>query len=328
MALGVTGIDANGRVTTGAAVSVSGGVLIPKESAGIGDLIYKNGTSNYVVIGRGTATGSTVTVGSTTYTLWGCIYGFVAGMAMVVAPDAAQVANVAWGSYPANAPYWAGGTPMMRNGKKHTYVQMNTAQNANYITKNDVSQPTDGLLTSAYQSTPLTESTFDSTANAETKKRFGSWKEYIRQTLRVNGAPGTPFGAPMAPSGGTAPSGVKVHEFGRWCGRNYFSSFATTTAGGHCYNYQGSLGNDEKGTWWLPSMFELAELMIDDHLTKVNSNSGRISVSAGLSRWSCVLISAGLAWFYYSSGMSGDLGLSDTSSYLVARPVTLLRLVS
>ncbi len=328
MALTVTGVDANGRVTTGTAVSVSGGVLIPKESAGIGDLIYKNGTSNYVVIGRGTATGSTVTVGSTTYTLWGCIYGFVAGMAMVVAPDASQVASLPWGTYPENAPYWSGGTPIMRNKKKHTYVQMNTAQNANYITKNDVSQPTDGLLTSAYQSTPLTESTFDSTANAETKKRFGSWKEYIRQTLRVNGAPGTPFGAPMAPSGGTAPSGVKVHEYGRWCGRNYFSSFSSSTAGGHCYNYQGSLGNDEKGTWWLPSMFELAELMIDDHLTKVNSNSGRISVSAGLIRWSCVLNSTGYAWHYSDLGMSNGSGLSYTYSYLVARPVTLLKLVS
>ena len=311
---------------TGRVIPKGTNVLIPKENAGIGDLVYKNG-SEIRIIGRGTTGGSSITIGNATYTLYGGIYGFVAGMAMVVAPDDAQVANVTWGSYPANAPYWAGGTPMMRNGKKHTYVQMNTATNAGYITKSDVSQPTDGLLTSAYQATPLTAANFATTANAETLNRFGSWTEYIRQTLRVNGAPGTPFGAPMAPSGGTAPSGVKVHEFGRWCGRNYFSSFATTTAGRHCYNYKGSLGTDAVGTWWLPSMFELAELMIDDHLSKVNANNGIINVSAGLYRWSCVLRSSGAAWLYHGGGMSGHDGLTLSSSDLVARPVTLLKLV-
>ena len=325
MALSVTGINSDGRVATSGAVTISGGILIPKESAGIGDLIYKNGTSDYVVIGRGTATGTTVTVGSTPYTLWGCIYGFVAGMAMVVAPDGAQAGSLTWGSYPTNAPYWSPGTLLMRNGNKTSYyAQMNTAQNSTYITGGS-SAPY--ALESANQATSLSSSSTWSSVDASIRQRYGSWKEYIRQTLRVNGAPGTPFGAPLGPSGGTAPSGVKVHEFGRWMGQNYFSTFATSTAGGYCYAYTGSLGNDAAGTWWLPSMFELGELMIDDHLNKVNSNSGRISVSAGLSRWSSVLYSTGNAWSYYSRGMSYRYGLSYSSFDLVARPVTLLKLV-
>lgn len=318
MALNVS-IQSDGRIGPKAGAWC----LIPPQNAGVGDLVFKNSSGSVRIYGRGTANATTYDG----YTFWGCIYGFVSGMAMIVAPDGAQAGSLTWGSYPSGAPYWSPGTVLMRNGKKTSYyAQMNTSTNQSYITSSGVSQPSDGLLTSAYHATPLTASSFAGSANAETKKRFGSWLEYIRQTLRVNGAPGTPFGAPIGPSGGTAPSGVKVHEFGRWMGMNYFSS-TSYPAGNHCYKYKGSLGVDAEGTWWLPSMFELGELMIDEHLNKVNENSSVLSVGAGLSRWSCVLYSTSGAWIYNDYGMSSNPGLSDSYSYLVARPVTLLKLV-
>ena len=321
MAFDVKGVDSNGRVTTGTATTVSGGVLIPKESAGIGDLIYKNGTSNYAVIGRGTATGSTVTIGSSTYTLWGCIYGFVAGMAMVVAPDAAQVASLKWAT--SSPPSWlnkyyGSGTTLMRNGLKTTdyYAQMNTAQQMS----SDSYRGTAGTNvhpTQAYNGGVMTESTYNSNTN-NVKRFYGTWKEYLRQTLRVNGAPGTCFGAVF--------DGCKVHEYGRYV-TNRIGDDSSYPAAQSCYNYRGSLSNDDKGTWWLPSMFELGELMIDEHLNKVNSNTGRISVSAGVDRWSSVLFSGSLAWSYDYDGMSDPGGVTDSGSSLVTRPVTLLKLV-
>jgi len=315
MGLSVTGFDANGRITPKGT-----NIVIPPESAGIGDLIYKSG-STIKVIGRGTASASSITIGGTTYTLYGCIYGFSSGFAMIVAPNGAET-SAYWATsnsptLPDGTPAYGGSTPLMRNGKKHTYVQMNTARNESYITKNDVSQPTDGLLTSAYQSTPLTAATFAASANAETKNRFGSWEEYIRQTLRVNGAPGTPFGAVAA--------GVKVHEFGRWMTKKlYAQSSSVFPAAKACYEYTGALGTDAAGTWWLPSMYELAELMIDAHLNKVNENSSLLSVSNSVDRWSCVRYSSGSAWFYLNAGMSNGSGFAGAQ--LAVRPVTLLKL--
>ena len=311
MALIVTGVDANGRVTPKGT-----NVVIPPESAGIGDLIYKSSGGVAKVIGRGTASSSSITISGTSYTLWGVIYGFVNGYAMVLAPK--EGGTKQWGSYPTGAPTWGGGTVLMRNGNKATYAQMNTKQNANYI-KGGSTSPV--KLTSAYQATALTGDTdFNAlSATSDIKKHYGSWTEYIRQALRVNGAPGTPFGAVY--------DGCKVHEFGRWMGRTYFSNstnFPTTTAGGYCYAY----GNGG-GEWWLPSMFELGELMIDEHLDKVNENvkadnSYFDSVSAVAGRWSCVLFSSSHAWTYGYFGMSADLGFADT---FAVRPVTLFKLV-
>lgn len=299
MALSITGFDANGRITPRGS-----NVVIPPESAGIGDLIF--GTrSNFKVIARGTASGTTISIGGVSYSLYGCIYGFVNGEAMVVAPNAAETA-AAWGSYPSGAPVFSA-SPAMRNGLKHTYAQMNTARNAGYITGGG-SAP--AQLASAYQATSLTASNFAGSAPADVKKRYGTWWEYIRQTMRVNGAPGTPFGA----VGG----GCKVHEFGRWMGRSYFST-SSMPAGYHCYTY-----NEGGGTWWLPSMFELGELMIDEHLNKVNENSAILSVSVGVGRWSCVLLSSSDAWFYRSAGMSGYYGFTNSQA---VRPVTLFRLL-
>ena len=299
MGLAVTGFDANGRITP-----KGSNIVVPPQSAGIGDLIFKSG-STVKVIARGTASGTSISIGGSTYTLYGCIYGFANGEAMVVAPNAAET-SAAWGSYPSGAPTF-GTSPRMRNGGSHTYVQMNTARNSGYITGGSSAPVT---LGSAYQATSLTSSSFAGSASADIKKRYSTWWEYIRQTMRVNGAPGTPFGA--------VGDGCKVHEFGRWMGRTYFSS-SSYPAGYHCYSY-----NEGGGTWWLPSMFELAELMIDEHLDKVNENSAILSVGNSAVRWSCVCYSSSHAWLYVNYGMSSLTGFS--SSYTV-RPVTLLKLV-
>ncbi len=319
MALTITGFDTNGRI---APKGVN--VVIPPESAGIGDLVYKqtsvfpiaaNNTPEYFkIIGRGTANASVITINNVSYTVYGAIYGFVAGMAMVIAPG--EKGGMRWCAADSSSlgPTHTK-TPLMRNGKSHTYAQMNTAGNASYITSGSATQPTDGLLSSAYQATPLTQSTFLSTANAETLARFGSWKEYIRQTLRVNGVPGTPFGM-------TSP-GVKVHEFGRWMGKqanaNGLASYPAFQA---CYNH-----NEGNGIWWLPSMFELAELMIDDHLDKINQNASGVfaSIAKGSNGWSCCRYSGTSAWAYRSYGMSRGNNFSYT---FAVRPVTLLRLLT
>lgn len=301
MALSITGLDTNGRVTPKGT-----DIIIPPAGAGIGDLIYKSGSS-FIVIGCGTASASTITKNGTSYTLYGCIYGFVNGEAMVVAPNAGET-SATWGSYPSGAPTYGNGTPLMRNGQRTSYyAQMNTATNQNYITDGGSAPVT---LASAYQATSLNASNFDSSASADIKKRYGTWWEYIRQTLRVNGAPGTSFGA----VGG----GCKVHEFGRWMGKTYFSS-SSYPAGYHCYNY-----NEGGGKWWLPSMFELAQLMIDETLNKVNENSAILSVSAGSYRWSCVCFSSSAAWSYDAHGMSGSNGFGGS---FTVRPVTLFKLI-
>ena len=310
MGLSVTGLDANGRVTPKGT-----NVIIPPESAGIGDLVYKSSGGAFKVVGRGTANSSSITVSSVTYSLYGCIYGFIAGMAMVVAPSetSAYWATSNSPTLPTGTPIIGPGTVLMRNGEKASYyAQMNTAQNSNYITGGSSAPVT---LSSAYQATSLSSSTFATGASADVKNKYGTWTEYIRQALRVNGAPGSPFGA--------VASGVKVHEFGRWMTRKlYQQSSSAFPAAKYCYEY-----NEGGGTWWLPSMFELGELMIDEHLDKVNENSlsGWSYVSAGSDRWSCVCYSSGVAWFYSGYGMSSYNGFADYQ--LTVRPVTLLKLV-
>lgn len=323
MALTVTGVDANGRVAPKGT-----NVIIPPQGAGIGDLVYKqtsvftnaayNSPSYFKVVGRGTADNSVLTIGGTSYTLYGCIYGFVSGMAMICAPGETS-AYWATSGYPsvADLPIYGGGTPLMRNGNKHTYVQMNTAQNANYI-KGGSSAPV--TLGSAYQATSLTgDSDFNAlAADSDIKLKYGTWTEYIRQALRVNGAPGTPFGA-------SYPAGkVKVHEFGRWMTKTVHGRSSTLfPAINYCYGF--CEGN---GTWWLPSMFELAEMMIDEHYDKVNENgiTGWTDLNRGSNRWSCVLRSSTLAWIYNGDGMSYNVGFSNDQ--WTVRPVTLLKLVS
>ena len=305
MALSVTGLDANGRVTPKGT-----NVIIPPEGAGIGDCIYKSG-STVKVIGRGTGSAASITIGGSTYTLYGVIYGFVNGYAMVVAPSEASKAWAASGvSAPSGAPIYGGGTALMRNGLRATYAQMNTARNSGYITGGSSAPVT---LSSAYQATSLSSSSTWSSVSADIRNKYGSWTEYIRQTLRVNGAPGSPFGAAVPASN------VKVHEFGRWM-TSLLNNSTNYPAGYYCWNYSST-----PGEWWLPSMFELGELMIDEHLNLVNQNTnGFTAVSAASYRWSCVCNSSSVAWHYGYTGMSNNSGFTYT---LTARPVTLLKLV-
>lgn len=300
MPLSITGFDANGRI-----IPKGVNVVIPPESAGIGDLIYKSGSS-VKVIGRGTANATSISISGTTYNLYGIIYGFTNGEAMIIAPQ--ELGGKTWGAYVEGMPIYGAGTVLMRNGLKSTYAQMNTAQNSGYITGGS-SAPVQ--LTSAYQATSLTASSFSDSASDEIKARYGTWEEYIRQTLRVNGAPGSPFGA--------VATNVKVHEYGRYIGKTYAGTQASGTALRSCYDY-----GEGGGTWWLPSMFELGELMIDEHLNKVNENSAvAASVPPSSNRWSCVLYSSDYAWLYNNSGMSLNYGFTYG---LAVRPVSLLKL--
>lgn len=301
MALSIS-IGADGRISPKGT-----NVVIPNNLAGIGDMVYKSG-GDIKVIGCGTASASSISIGGSTYMLYGCIYGFVNGMAMVLAPEESSKQWAISGvSAPSDAPQYGWGTALMRNGNKHTYVQMNVAQNSNYI-KGGSSAPV--ILGSAYQATSLTPADFATAASADIKARFGTWEQYIRQTLRVNGAPGTPFGA--------VASGVKVHEFGKWMTSKLTSS--NYPAGQYAWNYGGG-----DGEWWLPSMYELAEMMIDEHYTRINENNtpGFSRLSSGSYRWSSVVCSSGYAWSYDYDGMSDHNGLTYS---LMVRPVTLLKL--
>lgn len=167
----------------------------------------------------------------------------------------------------------------------------------------------------------MSYSTFTGTSGSEARALYGSglagYKNYLAQVLRVNGAPGTCFGA-MA-------SGIKVHEFGR-----YMMSLAVAAgidnypAFEECYNYTVSGTGDIAGNWWLSSMFELGEQFIDAHFAPVNE--GLINdLNFASHRWSCVRCDSGTAWGSDNRGMSGNAGFAYE---FAVRPVTLLRLVS
>ena len=294
MALTIEKLDSNGRV-----YPQGTDIVIPAAGAGIGDLIYKSGSS-VKVIACGTASGSSITIDGATYTLYGAIYGFVNGEAMVVAPN--DLGSMTWGAYNDGMPIVLPGSVLMRNGVKTSYyAQMNTERNRGYISGGS-GYPE--ILQSAYQACG-SESGFSGTP------QHGTFTEYIRQTLRVNGAPGSPFGA--------VATNVKVHEFGRWMAKKFGPNQSSGTAMRACYDY-----NEGGGTWWLPSMFELGELMIDEHLNRVNSNGVMGSISTGSNRWSCVLASGGYALFYNGLGMSYNNSFGNS---LTVRPVTLFKLI-
>ena len=318
-------IGTNGRISRGT------NVIIPPENAGIGDIVFcKSGyaptaPSNLLVVGRGTNSTNSATLNSATYYRYGVIYGFVAGMAMILADtdgsgNSAETSKYyATSGYPSvsDLPIYGGGSCLMRNGKKATYVQMNTAQQQ----VSDSYRGTAGSAihpTAAYNGDVMTEATFN--GSTEAKKIYGTWTEYLRQTLRVNGAPGTPFGAIYS---GT--NNAKVHEFGRWMTKTLHArSTSLFPAANYCSTFKVNNTGDVAGNWWLPSMFELGEMLIDSHYGLVNE--GLINdISTGSYRWSCVLFSGSLAWVYYNYGMSNGYGISDYQ--FTVRPVTLLKLV-
>ena len=298
MALSVS-VGSDGRISKGT------NVVSPKENAGIGDLVYGS-RADHIIVARGTGDGSNVSGKS----LYCCIYGFVNGEAMIVAPDY-ETPGKPWGStssIPSSVMLGAGNIRMRNGLPTDYYAQMNTSQQAS----NDAYRGTAGSNvhpTAAYNGGVMTESTFNLSAAA--KAIYGTWWNYLRQTLRVNGAPGTIFGM----TGG----GCKVHEFGRWMGRTYGASSASGTAMRDCYDYK-----EGGGTWWLPSMFEVGVLMIDEHLDLVNQNTAVMpAVDKGSHRWSCCLNDSSAAWYYRGYGMSYYYSLSYS---FTARPVSLLTL--
>ena len=322
MALNVTVDPSTGRV-----IPKGTDVIIPKLNAGIGDIVFcKSGSdprdpANLLVMGRGTNSSTSATLNGSTYYRYGGIYGFVNGLAMVVA-DRTDVSKQ-WTTLSSSSigPEYGWGKILMRNGKgsSHVYAAMNLQRtydlNGNYTgtSLHPTAAWTGGGL--------MPYSTFTGTGGAEARALYGGglagYKNYLAQMLRVNGAPGTCFGA--------VASEVKAHEFGRYMmGLAVAAGIANYPAFQECYNYVVSGTGDVAGNWWLPSMFELGELMIDEHLNL--ANEGLIN-DIGISsyRWSCVRYSTGLAWFYADIGMSDARGFAFS---LAVRPVTLLKLVS
>lgn len=308
MALNVS-IQSDGRIGPKAGAFV----LIPPQNAGIGDLVFKNSGGDVRVYGRGTVNAST----HDGYTLYGCIYGFVNGQTMIIAPF--EKGGKTWGSDIGPAFGW--GAIRMRNGfgSNHVYATMNIART--YDLRSNFSgsalHPTSGWADGGM----MGYDQFAASTPATTLYGSGvaGYKNYLAQTLRVNGVPGTCFGATAEDS---TYGKVKVHEFGKYMmGLAVAAGISNFPAFEACYNHEGNTN------WWLPSMFELGELMIDEHLDRVNENalSGVFDgVSNSSDRWSCVRYVSGHAWSYDYTGLSYYTGFGYA---FAVRPVTLLKLV-
>lgn len=356
MALTVKGTDANGRVTTGANVAVSAGRLIPPENAGVGDIVYcKSGAdpqvyTNLKIIGWGTvANSNNITIGSDTYVCYGVIFGFVNGMARVVSllDENGRETTLRWAiSGSTENPAASGSSEpsvsrttaittggRMRNGNVHAYAGMNLdslLQN-NYIGANTILHPLAAWDATAVMSRDNFNNLAVEASNA--KGLYGTYENYVRQTMAIQGAPGTVFGF--------HDTGIKVHEQGRYNTLQlggfgpgdgaYAASYPGTPdegkwypAANYCYNYSVP-GVDESGkhNWWLPSMHELYDLMTDEHWRKVNT-CGVTTLSNRAARWSCVRCDSAYAGGFDNHGFSYNYYFR---SALASRPVTLLRLV-
>ena len=384
MALSVTGTDANGRVTTGTAVSVSAGRLIPPENAGVGDIVYckqnadpkeleqieepsgsgikRYRPKNLKIIGWGTVSNSNnITIGSSndTYVCYGVIYGFVNGMARIAA---LSETGLRWAMYgpgtDTTAPTTSGGDGtnptvsrttaiatggLMRNGKTATYAGMNLSslmQNSYAGTvSSNLLHPSAAWDTSVMWSKSVFENTTtypdaSYTYLAEARQIYGTWENYVRQTMAVQGAPGTVFGF--------HDSGVKIHEQGRYntsllgiygpVSGAYASTYPGDSldnniwypAANYCYNYAVSgVSESGKHNWWLPSMHELYDLMTDEHWRKVNT-CGTTTLNNRADRWSSVRYGSSYAWYFSGYGFSYN---SYFRSAFTSRPVSLLQIV-
>ena len=322
MALTVTGVDANGRVTPKGT-----NVIIPMLNAGIGDIVFCKSSgdprdpANLLVVGRGTNSTTSATLNGLVYYRYGVIYGFVNGLAMVVA-DRADVGKK-WTTLSSSdiGPNYGWGKILMRNGNgsSHVYAAMNLRRtydmNGNFT--GSALHPTAAWTAGGL----MKYSDFTGSVGAEARALYGSglagYKNYLAQVLRVNGAPGTCFGA--------VASNVKVHEFGRYMMQQALAAgIENYPAFQECYNYAVAGTGDVAGNWWLSSMFELGEQMIDAHFDL--ANEGLINdLNFASSRWSCVRFDSGSAWLSYNYGMSNINGFAGE---LAVRPVTLLKLVS
>lgn len=347
MALTITGIDpATGRV-----IPKGTNVIIPPENAGVGDIVFcKSGAdphvaSNLRVIGWGTTSRANITISGVTYVPYGVIYGFVNGMARVVAFDevsrrwtmaasdsgseAATGDTDVSGGYPVADSTVGGGNNAMRNGKKTTYAGMNlnSLMQNGYTGGNTIVHPSAAWDAAQIMSKANFEALDAGAGNAKTL--YGTWENYVRQVMAVRN-PGSCFTA--------HDSEHKVHEQGKWntylLGQYTKSSPDPNSQGGtacwypapnYCFNYYVS-GTGETASshnWWLPSMDELLDLMIDDHWRKVNT-CGATTLSNRANRWSSVRGSATYAWNFSGNGFCSNRLVRY--AYTV-RAVTLLKLV-
>lgn len=338
MALTVTGVDANGRITPKGV-----NVVIPKQSAGIGDIVIMNSSRDVKVIGWGTYNASQLPSG---YVAYGVIYGFVNGMARIVAlsetsrrwtmaasdsgdPAVTSDSNVD-GGYPVAETTVGGGNNVMRNGIKTTYAGMNL----NSLMQNSYA----GVNTNVHPNTADTWSTtgimnkslFDALpmSGGNAKTLYGTWENYVRQTLAIRN-PGSCFAV--------HDSTHKVHEQGRWntylLGQYTKASPDANAQGGtpcwypaanYCYNFYvaGAGETADSHNWWLPSMDEMLDLMTDAHWDKVNT-CGATALSNRAGRWSSVRYSSVYAWYYYTYGFALSNGVRNA---LAVRAVSLLKL--
>lgn len=350
MALTVTGIDP----VTGRVIPKGTNVIIPPGSAGIGDIVFcKSGAdphvaSNLRVIGWGTTSETNITISGVTYVPYGVIYGFVNGMARVVALDevsrrwtmaasdsgseAASGDTIVSGGYPVSETTVGDRNNVMRNGIKTSVVGMNI----NSLMKNTYA----GVNTNVHPNTADTWSTtgimkkslFDNlpASGGNAKTLYGTWENYVRQVMAVRN-PGSCFTA--------HDSEHKVHEQGKWntylLGQYTKASPDANAQGGtpcwypaanYCYNFyvSGTSETASSHNWWLPSMDEMLDLMTDAHWDKVNT-CGATTLSNRTTRWSSVRASDKNAWFFYESGFCNNHVVQEAQT---VRPVTLLKLVN
>lgn len=315
MALTVTGVDANGRVTPKGT-----NVIIPPESAGIGDIVLMNASRDVKIVGWGTYSSGSLPSG---YVAYGVIYGFVNGMARIVAlsetsrrwtmaasdsgSESSSGSDNVSGGYPVAGSTVGGGNNAMRNGKKTTYVGMNlnSLMQNNYTGGNTILHPS--AVWDAGQI--MSKANFDalSAGGGNAKTLYGTWENYVRQTMAIRN-PGSCFAA--------HDSDHKIHEQGKWntylLGQYTKSNPDSNTQGGtacwypaanYCYNYyvSGTGETADSHNWWLPSMDELLDLMIDDHWKKVNT-CGATTLSNRANRWSSIRNSATIAWYCADGG--------------------------
>ena len=332
-------------------------VVIPPANAGVGDIIYcKSGAdpqdaSNLKVIGHGTVSNANnLTIDGNTYIAYGVIYGFVNGYARVTALTEASKKFVEGVSLTVSSSLYpkcaydlasstvSGSVNAMRNGKKAYYVSMNlnSIMQNSYTGANTIIHPNAAWGAAEVMS----KANFDAltAGNGNAKDLYGTWENYLKQTLAVSN-PGSCF---MATDGDRKP-----HELGKWntylLGRystsNPDKNVSTQTGTGdfsqdgvyypaaqYCYEYavSGTGETSAKHNWWLPSMNELKDLMMDAHWKKVNT-CGATTLGNRSDRWSSVRYSTVGFWYYDAYGFCLDHRYVYVS--LTARPVTLLKLV-
>ena len=334
-------IDTNGRVVTGRT-----NVIIPPENAGVGDIILKNSNGDVKIVGWGTYSSTGLPSGFKAY---GVIYGFVNGMARVVAleeearrwtmaasdtgsPSSSGSDNVN-GGYDVQPSTVGGGANRMRNGKPATTyagMNLNSLMQNSYTGANTILHPSAawgaGEVMSEANFNALTAGLTAGGGNA--KDLYGTWENYVRQVMAIRN-PGSCFAA--------HDSDHKVHEQGKWntylLGRYTQDIPDSNTSGGtacwypaanYCFNYfvsgAGETASDHN--WWLSSMDELYDLMVDEHWAKVNT-CGATTLGNRDARWSSIRYSGVNAWYYDGYGFCYLIAVRYA---FAARPVSLLRL--